>query len=294
MQSQLQQVAQATMQAKDWYSVIVSAAAVVLSAFGAAGLTLYWQRRAEKRNAKLNVFLTLMMHRKAEPPNQAWVNALNMVDVVFYDSPNVVQSWHKLYPILLDETKTHSEERTHTYIQMLSEMAGDLRYRKLQQVDIDKFYSPLVYAQQAELNAQFQNEIMSFFRTAGSTIQQKQGETVQPRIEIGIATPEENMYVPGKQDVIGYVYPSAANVQVLVHSGNGLWYPQGQIKRDEGIWRVLASIGDDKSEGDSFEIVAIVSATKVNQPIRDIPGDAIVSRTITVFRNPEPRRAAPP
>src|SRR4051812_21675490 len=36
------------------------------------------------------------------------------------------------------------------YIKMLSEMAKGLGYRRLQQTDIDKFYSPQVYANQAD------------------------------------------------------------------------------------------------------------------------------------------------
>src|SRR5271170_6311663 len=112
MQAQAQ-AAQAAMQIKDWYPIIIGAASAIIAAFGAAFATLYWQRRREKRAAKLNLFLTLMMHRKADPPNQAWVNSLNIIDVIFYDSPRVIEGWHKLYPILQDEAKAHTEERVH-------------------------------------------------------------------------------------------------------------------------------------------------------------------------------------
>jgi hypothetical protein len=284
---QTQQIPQTAMHAPDWYTIITSSA-VIIAAFGAAFMTLYWQRRREKRAEKLNLFLTLMMHRKADPPNQAWVNALNIIDVVFYDAPKVLASWQRLYPMLQDETKTHTEERGHAYIQMLSDMASALRYRKIQQIDIDKFYSPTIYAQQAEMNAQMQSEMMSFLRTVTSLIPQKQGENVRPGLEIGILIPEEgNNRVARKQDVMGYVYPPVAKVQMLVFSPNGFWYPQGPIQRDGVKWKVLATIGDENSAGHSFKLIAIVSATQVTQRVKELPSDAIASRIVIVTRSTE-------
>jgi hypothetical protein len=286
---QTQQIAQTAMHAPHWSTIMISAAAVIIAAFGSAFMTLYWQRRREKRAEKLNLFLTLMMHRKADPPNQAWVNALNIIDVVFYDAPKVLDAWHRLYPILQDEDKTYSEERVHAYIHMLSEMASALNYPKLQQIDIDKFYSPTIYAQQAETNAQMQSDIMSFFRAATSLIPQKQGDNVKPLgLEIGILAPEEGSRVARKHDVLGYVYPPAAKVQMLVLApGNGFWYPQAPIQREEAKWKVLATIGDENSAGHSFKLVAIVSATQITQRIKELPADAILSRIVIVTRNTE-------
>jgi hypothetical protein len=283
-----QQIAQTATQAADWYTIISSAAAAIIAAFGAAFMTLYWQRRREKRSKKLNLFLTLMMHRKADPPNQAWVNALNIIDVIFYDAPKVLEGWHKLYPILQDETKTHSEEKVHAYIHLLSEMATVLNYPKLQQIDIDKFYSPTIYAQQAEMNAQMQGEIMSFFRiVTTSLVPQKQGDGPKPGFEIGIVVPEEGGRVARKQDVIGYVFPSGVNIQVLVLASNGLWYPQGPIQREKAKWKVVAAFGDENSAGRPFKLIAIVSATPVTQPTKQLPADAIESRIVSVTRNTE-------
>jgi hypothetical protein len=169
---------------------------------------------------------------------------------------------------------------------MLSEMAWALHYPKLQQIDIDKFYSPTIYAQQAEVNAQMQTDIMSFFRSSMSLISQKQGESTNLLgLDISILSPEEGSHVAQKQDVRGYVYPPAAKVQILVFApGNGFWYPQGPIHRDGAKWTVIATIGDEHSAGQSFKLVAIVTATKITQRIKELPLDARMSRIVIVTR----------
>jgi len=285
---QTQEIAQAAMHSPDWLTIITSAAAVIVAAFGAVLMTLYWEKRREKRAEKLRLFLTLMMHRKARPPNQDWVNALNVIHVVFYDAPKVLKAWRDLYPILQAD-KPYSEEGVHAYINMLSEMARAVNYPNLQQIDIDKFYSPAVYAQQAEMNAQMQGAMMGFLRGAASIIPEKQGDSVKPGLEIGILIPEEGNRVVRKVDVIGYVYPSVVNVQILISSPNGLWYPQGPVHRDGAKWKVPATVGDEKSAGLSFKLVAIVSATQVTKPVKELPPDAISSRPVTVTRSAEIR-----
>jgi hypothetical protein len=287
MQAQATQAAQtAVMTARDWYPILIGAASAILAAFGAVFLTLKWQARQEKRDSKLNLFTTLMMHRKADPPNQAWVNALNLIDVVFYDSPKVLECWHKLYSILSDEPQVGTEAHRHQYISMLYEMGKVLDYANLQQIDIDKFYSPKIYAQQAQVNAMMQGEIMAFFRNAGS-LMQKQGEkTVEQMVQISvdIVVPEDNSAVHRKHNVHGYVNPAAANVQVLVFAGDELWYPQTPILRDGAKWKVKATFGNEEGGG-SFKLIAIVSATEITQPERTLPPDSVKSAVVRVTRS---------
>ena len=66
---------QVSMQATDWLRLAITATATLTAAFGAATMTLFWQRRKEKRDAKMRVFTNLMMHRKASPPTYDWVNS---------------------------------------------------------------------------------------------------------------------------------------------------------------------------------------------------------------------------
>lgn len=138
---------------------IVNIIAVIVGPIFAVGITLWWQQRKERRDAKERLFLTLMAHRRAFPPTTEWVNALNVIDVVFVEHPQVVQLWHEYYVELANPPANQNyQQREHTYLLMLSAMARSLGYRRLEQTDIDKFYSPQAHADQMRLNWQCQAE----------------------------------------------------------------------------------------------------------------------------------------
>ena len=84
-----------------------------------------------------------MAQRKTTPPTYDWVQALNLIDVVFAKDKHVVQLWHELYALFQNPQRTQTQD--HKYIELLSEMASVLGYRQLQQTDIDKFYYPQSY-----------------------------------------------------------------------------------------------------------------------------------------------------
>jgi hypothetical protein len=109
----------------------------------AVSITLWWQNRKEKHDAKLRLFVTLMAQRKTTPPTYDWVQALNLIDVVFAKDRRVVQLWHELFHLFENRERTQTQD--HKYIELLSEMASVLGFRKLQQTDIDKFYYPQSY-----------------------------------------------------------------------------------------------------------------------------------------------------
>jgi hypothetical protein len=124
-------------------------------------ITLWWQSRKEKREGKRKLFITLMAHRKAFPPTIEWVNSLNLIDVVFASHSKVVDLWHQYYSQLHQKDMTeNAQAREHTYLQLLSEMAKVLGYKRLQQTDIDKYYSPQAHGNQLELNYKTQREFL--------------------------------------------------------------------------------------------------------------------------------------
>lgn len=113
--------------------------AIVLGPVTAVCITLWIQSRKEKRTAKRQLFLALMAERKsyAIPPQVA--QALNTIDVVFSDNKHIVGLWHKYYALLAQPS---SQERDHTWLELLAAMAIDLGYPGLSQTDLDKFYMP--------------------------------------------------------------------------------------------------------------------------------------------------------
>lgn len=120
---------------------IATVTALILGPVIAVLITFWYQRRRQKYDAKEKLFLGLMAQRRINPPTFEWANALNVIDVVFADNRAVVEKWHDLYKIV-DQPQINWSQWGHTYIELLSEMAKVLGYRRLQQTDIDRFYAP--------------------------------------------------------------------------------------------------------------------------------------------------------
>ncbi len=108
-----------------------------------------------------------MAHRKSIPPSYEWVNSLNLIDVVFADHPKVVHLWHELYDILI-QVPLNEQRRQHKFLELLSEIAQLLGYRKLTQTDMDKFYSPQAHGTILELQWGVQTELLRVLKATES------------------------------------------------------------------------------------------------------------------------------
>ena len=115
---------------------------------------LYQEHKA-KKDAQLNVFLTLMANRKASPITKEWVNSLNVIDVVFQDDKKVREAW-KAYHDSLNNKSPHFDSNNSYMLDLLSEMALSLGYKDLKQTEIDSFYSPQQFVDQNKM----QNELL--------------------------------------------------------------------------------------------------------------------------------------
>lgn len=143
---------------------VVTIVALFLGPIGSVWLTLWSQKRSAAKNAKRHLFMTLMANRKTSPPSLAWVNALNLIDVVYAGHSKVLSQWHTLYDILKQDG-SHSERYNHAFLDLLSEMATVLGYKELRQTDIDKFYTPQDYAAQAVKNEEFYSLLRQMLET---------------------------------------------------------------------------------------------------------------------------------
>src|ERR1700722_12817213 len=81
----------------DWFTLI----AIVVGPVIAIATQLWYQRRKERRDAKLSVFRVLMSLRNAQL-SADFVTALNMIDLVFYESTAVRERWHTMWAFLDD------------------------------------------------------------------------------------------------------------------------------------------------------------------------------------------------
>lgn len=149
------------MEAKDWITV----AALILGPVLAVVVTLWHQKRSQKRDSKERLFLVLMAHRRSNPPTLDWASSLNLIDVVFADNVDVVAKWHELYRIVdQPAVQVNWSQWNHTYLELLSEMAAVLGYRRLRQTDIDRYYAPEAHGKQATLQQDLQKELLQVLK----------------------------------------------------------------------------------------------------------------------------------
>jgi hypothetical protein len=131
---------------------IVMIVAVLIGPISAVLITLWAQKRNDKRSAKRQLFLALIGERKSLVISNATANALNSIDVVFSNNQKVRDLWHKYYALL---AQNPSEERVHTWLELLSAMAEVLGMSKLSATELDKFYIPQGHVD----NLEFQQKI---------------------------------------------------------------------------------------------------------------------------------------
>jgi hypothetical protein len=142
----------------------VTATAIILGPLFGVIFTLWFQSRKEKSDEKIRLFLTLIAHRKSNPPTAELVNNLNLIDAVFSKNPAVVQLWHDYYDLL-----SHSPVNWHLadakYLDLLSKMANALGYSEMSQTAIARFYSPTARANQHQLTLDIQVELLNALRS---------------------------------------------------------------------------------------------------------------------------------
>ena len=110
-------------------------------------LGIKYQDRRTKKDAQLNLFLTLMANRKSNPITKEWIDALNTIDVVFQDNIKVRHAWRE-YLDSLNNKSPHFETSNSFLLDLLSEMSLAVGYGNLKQTEIDRFYLPVYFTNQ--------------------------------------------------------------------------------------------------------------------------------------------------
>ena len=98
-------------------------------------------RKKEKLDAKRELFFTLMKQRKTFYAMRERADALNLIDVVYQDDDRVREAW-KNYLSSLNPNSAEFQNNNSYLLDLLSEMAQSLGYKKLKQTEIDRFYEP--------------------------------------------------------------------------------------------------------------------------------------------------------
>ena len=130
--------------------VVLLLSTALISGLLATVVTILWQRKTVSYNRKLSVFNTLMSYRYMIS-SQPSVNALNTVDVVFYDDEKVRDA----YGVFLDEASKKPEfnpQIDEKYLKLLEAMAVSLKMHDIDWDDIKHCYCPRFCSHLMNLN----------------------------------------------------------------------------------------------------------------------------------------------
>ena len=121
-------------------SILISA---VLSGIFATVVTLWWQNRLRIRQEKVHIFTTLMSKRY-DITVEDCVDALNMIDVVFYKDTKVRTAWREFKAATdMAESDAKPQIITDKRLKMLEVMAESIGYKNIRWDDIKQYYYPV-------------------------------------------------------------------------------------------------------------------------------------------------------
>ena len=106
-------------------------------------VTIWWQKQSRLKNDKTEIFATLMSKRYEISAEES-VDALNMIDVVFYKSPKVRTAWKNFTDATnAQESPTKAQTITDKHLRLLEVIAEDIGYKDIHWDDIKQYYYPV-------------------------------------------------------------------------------------------------------------------------------------------------------
>lgn len=137
------------MSAVPTWQLIVNIIAIIISPIIATLIALYISKRNEIRNEKLKILRVLMMTRL----NRAcldYANALNLIDVVFYNSKSVRKSYKELLEMYYKGNVSDTEFNTKN-LKLIESIIEDIGYSKeINWDEISLPYAPQWYFRELE------------------------------------------------------------------------------------------------------------------------------------------------
>jgi len=144
------------------------------------GFTVYWiavspvkavqigrrlDNEQNKDKSKRDLFLMLFSLR-GNPTHQNFVTGLNQIDIVFEDSPAVLEAWGKLYDSLdIPDQNNAVQNWDLLRTELLSEMAQHLGYQKLKQTTIQRNYIPKAHFDSALSDQNYNNAMTAYYES---------------------------------------------------------------------------------------------------------------------------------
>jgi hypothetical protein len=141
---------------------IVNVIAIMLSPVIAVLITMFLQSRKDKRNSKMNIFITLMSTRNRAPTEEI-VRALNIIDVIFSKDKNIRRLWSEYFGMLSNEGLNNPvgwKQREQKNLEMITAIAKNIGYQnEITSLDVDKVYYPIGLQNQLDNASEILNEL---------------------------------------------------------------------------------------------------------------------------------------
>lgn len=107
-------------------------------------VTILWQKKSQVKNEKIKIF-TILMSKRYDIAAEESVNALNMIDVVFYESEKVRSAWKSfLEATNLPDSPTKNPTINDKHLKLLEVIAENIGYKGIRWDDIKQYYYPSV------------------------------------------------------------------------------------------------------------------------------------------------------
>lgn len=161
------------MSAVPTWQLIVNIIAIIISPIIATLITLYISKRNEIRNEKLRILRILMVTRM----NRAcidYANALNLIDVVFYNSKKVRQAYKELLEMYYKENVSDNEANIKN-LKLIESIIEDIGYsKKINWNEVSIPYSPKWYFQELKKNEEYKKATISVGQFLNMLLQTQQ------------------------------------------------------------------------------------------------------------------------
>lgn len=106
-------------------------------------VTILWQKKSQAKNEKIKIF-TILMSKRYDITAEESVNALNMIDVVFYESEKVRSAWKSfLEATNLPDSPTKNPTINDRHLKLLEVIAENIGYKEIRWDDIKQYYYPV-------------------------------------------------------------------------------------------------------------------------------------------------------
>lgn len=149
------------------WNEILTLIAVFTSPVIAVAITIWYQNRKERQNAKMSIFMRLVLNRPDLAVNVEYVSAFNAINIVFHKDKSVIKEWEKVFESL---HKRPFDKQAHDVklLDLLDSMGKSLGYSGLRQTaySVATLYTPQGHQEDFFYSVEFRENLLRVLRNS--------------------------------------------------------------------------------------------------------------------------------